>query len=276
MHNLRSVLAGSLLALNRLLSSERSLGHMHQMCALVFAPHPDDEVLGCGGAIALKVDAGAQVKVIVMTDGRASHNALISGDELVGIRHNEAKEAAQRLGLTSEDYIFLDFEDHQLANHRQAATVSVTELIKQFRPDEIYVPHRRDGLIDHVETNGIVRAAVNRIGKPVILIEYPVWLWNTWPWTPALMQGTSGRARYWVRTIRNNVDLVFGCRSRIDVASVRERKLRALAAYESQLQRRNGDPRWPVLADVADGEFLRCFESNVELFRRTDYGAGYR
>lgn len=276
MHNLRRFLAGSLLALNRLVRSERSLGRTHQTCALVFSPHPDDEVLGCGGTIALKVDAGAEVKVIVMTDGRASHNALISGDELVGIRHNEAKDAAQRLGLKSEDYIFLDFEDHQLANHRDAATVRVADLIKQFCPDEVYVPHRRDGLNDHVETNGIVRAAVNRIGKPLMLLEYPVWLWNNWPWTIGPARGRSGRVRYWLRTIRNSGEIVFGCRSGIDVGSVRERKLKALAAYESQLQRRDGDPRWPVLADVADGEFLRCFESNVELFRRTDYGARSR
>jgi LmbE family N-acetylglucosaminyl deacetylase len=36
---------------------------------LVLAPHPDDEIFGCGGALALYVQLGAQVDVVVVTDG---------------------------------------------------------------------------------------------------------------------------------------------------------------------------------------------------------------
>ena len=39
---------------------------------MVLAPHPDDEVLGCGGALAMHVDAGHHVDVIVLTDGAAA------------------------------------------------------------------------------------------------------------------------------------------------------------------------------------------------------------
>jgi hypothetical protein len=52
---------------------------------------------------------------------------------------------------------------------------------------------------------------------------------------------------------------------------MQHRKLAALAAYRSQTQRLNGNPRWPVLSDVAGGEFLRRFESGIEIFRRTNY-----
>ena len=37
--------------------------------ALVLAPHPDDEVFGCAGAIMRHVAAGEQVKVHILTDG---------------------------------------------------------------------------------------------------------------------------------------------------------------------------------------------------------------
>ena len=36
---------------------------------LVFAPHPDDETIGCGGSLALHAKAGDPVKVVILTDG---------------------------------------------------------------------------------------------------------------------------------------------------------------------------------------------------------------
>ena len=38
---------------------------------VVFAPHPDDEVLGCGGALADLLDRGARLDVVLVTDGAA-------------------------------------------------------------------------------------------------------------------------------------------------------------------------------------------------------------
>ena len=40
---------------------------------LVVAPHPDDEVFGIGGTLALAAAAGADVAVLAVTDGEASH-----------------------------------------------------------------------------------------------------------------------------------------------------------------------------------------------------------
>ena len=271
MQKWRRLLADGLLTVNRLVGSERPSGRMFKGSALVFAPHPDDEVLGCGGTIALKVRAGARVNVVVMTDGRASHSALIAANELIEIRRAEAQNAALRLGLSAEDYRFLDFEDHRLLRHRKAASDQVFEIIQQFEPDEIYLPHRRDVITDHVETNRIVRGVVNQIGNPVTLFEYPVWLWNNWPWTLDSARYGSGMVRDALGAIRDAAEIVFVCRDRVNVASVLTVKLAALGAYQSQLQRLNGSPRWSVLADVAEGEFLRRFETSFEIFRRTDY-----
>lgn len=270
MQKLRRLLADGLLMANRVLSSDWLSRRLRNGRSLVFAPHPDDEVLGCGGVIALKAQAGARVKVVVMTDGRASHRALIAENELVRIRRAEAQEAGRQLGA-DVDYAFLDFEDHRLARDCDAACDQVVEIIEQFDPDEIFLPHRRDGIIDHVETNRIVRRAVDRVGRPVALLEYPVWLWNGWPWTESGARGASGKVRGALETMRDVAEIVLACRTRIDVGSMQHRKLAALAAYRSQTQRLNGNPRWPVLSDVAGGEFLRRFESGIEIFRRTNY-----
>ena len=271
MQEWRRLLAAGLLMVNRLVSSGWLSRRTRNASALVFAPHPDDEVLGCGGTIALKAQAGARVRVVVMTDGRASHRALIAVDELVRIRRAEAEEAALQLGLAVADYVFLDFEDHQLHHHRDAACERVVEIIDQFKPDEIYLPHRYDCITDHVETNRIVRQSVDRVRRPVALLEYPVWLWNGWPWTPGDARYAPGIVRRVLGTTRDVVEMVLACRARVDVGSVQHRKLAALATYRSQLQRLNGDPRWPVLSDVAAGEFLGRFNTGIEIFRRTNY-----
>ena len=269
MRELRHLLARGLLGINRLAGSSRSARQAEGSSALVFAPHPDDEVLGCGGVIALKARAGTRVQVVIMTDGRASHSTFIPADELARIRRAEAREAASQLGLDG-GYIHLDFEDQRLTQHREAACDRTVRIIDQFKPDEIYLPHRRDGIVDHIETHRIVRQAVERVGRPVRLLEYPVWLWNHWPWTQAAMGRDAGDGRRMLDWARNVAEIVFACRTRVDVTSVRHRKRAALEAYRSQVQRLNGDPRWPVLSDVAGGEFLKCFDTGVEIFRPTD------
>ena len=36
---------------------------------LVLAPHADDEVFGCGGALADLIEQGAVVRILILTDG---------------------------------------------------------------------------------------------------------------------------------------------------------------------------------------------------------------
>src|SRR6516165_9197753 len=77
--------------------------------AVVVAPHPDDETLGCGGTVILKKRHGATVRVLMMTDGSASHPGLIAPDELAAIRAGETLAAVRVLGLRAEDVTFLNF-----------------------------------------------------------------------------------------------------------------------------------------------------------------------
>lgn len=267
---LRDLLARGLLALNRALCSGVPSLTVGKTSAVVFAPHPDDEVLGCGGVLAIKAQAGMRVKVVVMTDGRTSHSKHIDASELAAIRRAEAQEAGRILGV-SFGYQFLDFEDNRLARHREAALSRVVDIIREFKPDEIFMPHRRDQISDHVETNRIVRRAVERVGRPVVLLEYPIWLWNGWPWTSSLRSDESGVFARASATFRDIAEIVLVCRARFDISNVKGRKRAALDAYRSQMERLNGNPRWAILADVASGEFLQRFEGDVEIFRRTVY-----
>lgn len=61
----------------------------------VFAPHPDDEIFGCGGALALHVQQGAHVHVVLMTAGEQQ-----SG-EFFGVRLAESEAASYVLGYAN-------------------------------------------------------------------------------------------------------------------------------------------------------------------------------
>lgn len=78
---------------------------MQNKSVVVFAPHPDDETLGCGGTIAKKVREGFNVYIVFITDGRNSHRNVLniyenpSPEELKFIRRNEAIYATSILGI---------------------------------------------------------------------------------------------------------------------------------------------------------------------------------
>jgi LmbE family N-acetylglucosaminyl deacetylase len=89
---------------------------------LVFAPHPDDETLGCAGAIARALDQGARVRVVLMTNGDGSHTAahtsgkgrLLAPARYVSlgcIRQDETLAALALLGLEPDDTFFLGYPD---------------------------------------------------------------------------------------------------------------------------------------------------------------------
>lgn len=137
---------------------------------IVFAPHPDDETLGCGGTIAKKLSEGYEVLVVVMTDGR--HSFLkglgIASDptpeELKEIRRKEVKEATRILGVPEENLLFLDFFDGTLEENEAEARKKVIKLLEENAPSEIYFPHEKDGHPDHRATNRIVANAVRKLG----------------------------------------------------------------------------------------------------------------
>jgi LmbE family N-acetylglucosaminyl deacetylase len=92
---------------------------------LVIAPHPDDEVIGCGGLIQRALADGAQVHVALMTNGDGSELALIFGERDLPLRptaftklglerQQESIEALGHLGLKSRQISFLGYPNNGL------------------------------------------------------------------------------------------------------------------------------------------------------------------
>jgi LmbE family N-acetylglucosaminyl deacetylase len=244
---------------------ENELGHS----AIVFAPHPDDETLGCGGTIIKKKRAGAKIRIVFTTDGRHAQD-LIPEDEMKVIRVREAIAAARSLGLEENDVIFLEFEDTKLRENQEAPLGKVTEILLKEQPTQVFIPYYKDILPDHVFTNRIVLLALQACRKKTVIYEYPVWFWYHWPWVSVS----------WCRQHRRHIlvrlkcNLLAGLRFLRDfrcfvyIGDVLKLKRTALENYKSQMTRPIPDPHWLMLAEVSNGEFLQCFYQEREIFHR--------
>jgi LmbE family N-acetylglucosaminyl deacetylase/glycosyltransferase involved in cell wall biosynthesis len=114
---------------------------------LALAPHPDDETIGCGGALALHARANDPIKVVFLTNGaQGDTTGRMNRDVYVALRQQEAKEACARLGVT--DLEFWPCEDRSLAGARGALR-RLMDLIDGYRPDLVYAPSPLEFHPDH-------------------------------------------------------------------------------------------------------------------------------
>ena len=240
--------------------------------AIVFAPHPDDETLGCGGTIICKKDAGAAIKLVFMTDGSQSHASLINPNKLSEIRQQEALAAANTLGIAAADVTFLGFGDGQLDQHLAAATDRVSAFLQAHPAEEIFVPYHLEPPADHAATYDAVVDAIRQLpaeARPQIY-AYPVWYWEHWPWMAPAGKGKKDA----LRMMRASIVSGFGTavfkdfQHSVYIEPAIAQKRSALAQHASQMDKREGNPDWPVLGEVANGDFLACFFQNYEIFHR--------
>ena len=114
------------------------------MNILIVAPHPDDEVLGCGGTIAKYVDNGDDVYVAIVTKGC---EPLFSAEQVESVR-NECLKADRFLGV--KETIFMDFPAAMIENvPRYKFNEAFIQLVQKIKPDVVYIPHRGDMQLDH-------------------------------------------------------------------------------------------------------------------------------
>ena len=114
------------------------------MKVLVFAPHPDDEVLGVGGTIAKRSQEGDEVFVCVVTKGT---EPLFREKAVLKIQE-QCRAADAFLGV--KETLFLDLPAVMLETvPRYELNDRISSVINKIRPDEVYIPHRGDMQIDH-------------------------------------------------------------------------------------------------------------------------------
>lgn len=143
---------------------------------LVLAPHPDDELIGCGGTLARLIAAGAQVTVVHATDGSEAAS-LWHADPAIRrtVRLDEARRVGAFMGFHA-----LEFwkEDNAAFRERDARVDGLRDMLDRLRPTLVFAPFVTDVHEDHrVLSRMLARAIGDARGLPETcrVLNYQVW-----------------------------------------------------------------------------------------------------
>lgn len=143
---------------------------IHARAVLVLAPHPDDEVFGCGGAIVAHVRRGEPVSVVILTHGEGQTHA---GDDAayVKVRQEESRLAAGVLGYGMPE--FWGLPDRGV-EYGEALIGRIVAAIRDADADLVYAPSVFEMHPDHRVLAMAAVEAVRRVGADVRLAMYEV------------------------------------------------------------------------------------------------------
>lgn len=176
------------------------------MNVLVFAPHNDDEVLGCGGTIHKHVLNGDSVSVCEVTSG-VKYKILQA----------EAAKAHAVLGVSES--LFLNFPASGLAEYpKTELNRKVDEIVKKVEPQIVYMPFIGDMHLDHRYVTEAVLVAIRPINNCSVRQAY---MYET-------LSETGWNIPYGERNFMPNMW--------IDITENLEKKIDAMECYSSQIK----------------------------------------
>jgi LmbE family N-acetylglucosaminyl deacetylase len=206
---------------------------------IVVSPHPDDEVLGCGGLMQAALAQGCAVQVVSVTDGEACYpdHPRWPVARLRDARRRELATAMQALGMDASHVTALGLPDGYVARHElDLAAYLAARLLPG---DVVVAPWVHDAHPDHEAAGRAACAAARSCGARAL--QYPVWAWH---WLDAAAQ--SGP---WPGAQR-----IALC------ADSQARKQQAMAAFATQTGAVDDLDCEPVLPDHVLARFRRPYE----------------
>lgn len=205
------------------------------MKIVILAPHPDDEVYGCGGSILKWIDEGHDVHIIYVTDNRAliswgqksgelieeeaNQFLNLNEEEIAVIGLKEAEEVAEAFGFVKSKVHLLKFHDLDAINQLDLGISLSKEILKNTQ--RIVIPHSdKDGHPDHHATYLIARQGAKELG--LTNVEFYVYYMNP-------MNAPKEK------------------RTKIRMAEYREKLYEIMALYKTQLCLKAANMGWPTL-----------------------------
>lgn len=209
---------------------------------VVVAAHPDDESLGAGGLIAMAAARGARVRVVVATDGEASHPSSPTHDRvrLATLRRRELRAAVAALAPGVEP-VLLGLPDGALDRHRDALAYLLEPQLAS--ATHVVTTWAGDGHPDH-EACAIVCQRLTAARADVVCWQFPIWAWH------------------WADPACDRLPWQRFAQLRLSEAA-RKAKQAAVDAYQSQHL-----PLSPAIGDepILPAQVLQHFARNFETF----------
>ena len=114
------------------------------MKVLAFGAHADDVEIGMGGTVARMIEEGHEVKIVCAIIPHESIDG-VSNLKDKEIRHKAAIDAANILGASIE---ILDIDPYEFTLNRKYTKI-FDQIVKAYKPDEVYVNWHHDSHQDH-------------------------------------------------------------------------------------------------------------------------------
>lgn len=194
---------------------------------MVFTPHPDDDLFGCGGTLSLLAKNGNKIIIVIYTnDNKGSFDLEMTSERLARIRKAEEEAAMDVLGVPKANIYWLGYDDGELEYAEPKALCGqATKLIRQHRPDVVFSIdpgewydrwHKTDHRMAAFNTADAMRAAEFHLYYPEHLLVD-----GLKPFKVPLMMFyyTATEANYWV-----------------DISSVIDQKVKAVSKHVSQFE----------------------------------------
>ena len=159
---------------------------------LVITPHPDDAESGAGGTIAKWSSLGADIVLVVCTNGdKGTSDRSISSEQIAEIRKEEQLQSGKLLGLTN--IVFLNHPDQGKENGEPFREELVRE-IRKHRPDVVvtidperkWIRHQDHFVTGRVALDAVFPYARDYLAYPELIAQglephktLEVYLWGT-------------------------------------------------------------------------------------------------
>jgi LmbE family N-acetylglucosaminyl deacetylase len=234
---------------------------------MVFTPHPDDDLFGCGGTLALLAKNGNKIIIVIYTnDNKGSFDLEMASERLARIRKAEEEAAMEVLGIPKANIHWMGYDDGELEYAEPKALCGqAAKLIRQHRPDVVFSIdpgewydrwHKTDHRMAAFNTADAIRAAEFHLYYPEHLLVD-----GLKPFKVPLMMfyyAAASDANYWV-----------------DISEVIDQKIKAVSKHVSQFEpsinkyRANWDPQdLAKLVEYLKGRAVKKDGKYVEAFRR--------
>ena len=143
---------------------------------MIVCAHPDDEVIGCGGTIAI-LSKFSRVTLLILTNGEGSRNykSKLMEKKIIDRKKNLNK-SSKNLGI--QNIIHENLDDNELDKYSNLKITKLIEShIRKIKPDTIFTHHSSDLNIDHKKVHQAVLTATrpfkNNYVRNIFTFEIP-------------------------------------------------------------------------------------------------------